>query len=377
MTARGAHGNWAVPGLAQLFETVLDAASEHRELTLDEQDRFFSVGETAAEAGIALSGLIEGYLAGAGQLWEQAFAVTAPDAVAADPDDIVEVGRSLRKLSERAVADLAAGYEAAQRRSIRAQEAIRREFLDDLVSGAGESEFEDRGAAIEFPVTSTYVVAVAQTTTTMSDSGPIHTRVRTELLSRAPHRELQTFTKQGRMVVIAPDVEPRGLEVLRVALEAAGISGWRVGVGGRATTGLGGIAESYRQALEAVRLGQMFDLDAHVTHDQLTVFRLIASDPALAASIATDVIGPIARVRRGALLLTLRSFIDSSGNMAATARQLAVGTRTVAYRLERITELTGHSPRDPSGRFTLELALRALPLADAKRPSRRDDPSPS
>lgn len=374
MTESDARTHWAVPGLAQLFESVLDAASEHRSLTLDEQDRFFSVGETAAEAGIALSALIEGYLAGAGQLWEQAFAGSPGAVAAADPDDIVEVGRSLRKLSERALAGLASGHESAHRRSIRAQEAIRREFLDDLVSGTDPGVLEHRGETIEFPMTTAYVVAVVHTAAMMSESGPIHRRVRAELGSRAPHRELQTFTRQGRIVVIVPDADPGDLGMLEPALEAAGVGVWRVGIGSRTTTGLNGIAESYREAIDALRLSEMFDLDRHAVHDHLTVYRLIASDPALAASLAAEVIGPIVHVRGGTLLDTLRVFIDSTGNMAATARQLAIGTRTVAYRLDRIGELTGHSPRDSMERFTLELALRALPLLGREPPTRVVNP---
>ena len=44
------------------------------------------------------------------------------------------------------------------------------------------------------------------------------------------------------------------------------------------------------------------------------------------------------------------------------ARALHLSPRAVGYRLQRITQLTGHSPYDPEGRFVLELAVRARPL---------------
>ncbi len=347
--------DWGVPGLAQLFETVLDAAAERRDLSLAERDQFVAVGSEARDADMALSSLIATYLGGAGELWEQIFSN-------ADPAQAIDLSRSLRKVSEEAVAGLAAGFEASQRRSIRAEESRRREFLEDLLSGgASEAQLSDRAREVGFVSSATWVAAVADCDRALSDVGPIQARARTELASRAPQRHLQVFTKNGQLLVVAPGADPGELGLLSDALERVDDGTWRVGVGSR-QAGLSGVAVSYRQALEALRLGQVFRLGRLQVFDQLHPYRLLAADQASAEALARRVIEPLANAPRGSLLETLRSFIENGGNMAQVARDLSLGARTVAYRLDRIGQLTGHSPKDPEGRFVLELAYRSSPL---------------
>ncbi len=347
--------DWGVPGLAQLFETVLDAAAEQRALSLAERDQFVAVGSEARDAGMALSSLIATYLGGAGELWEQIFSN-------ADPTQAIDLSRSLRKVSEEAVAGLAAGFEASQRRSIRAEESLRREFLEDLLSGGtSEAHLANRGRELGFAQSATWVAAVADCDRDLSDVGPIQARARTELASRAPQRRLHVFTKNGQLLVVAPDADPSQLGLLTDALESVDDVTWRIGVGS-SQTGLTGVAASYRQALEALRLGQVFGLGRFLIFDQLHPYRLLAADQASAEALARRVIEPLANAPRGSLLDTLRSFIENGGNMAEVARDLSIGARTVAYRLDRIGQLTGHSPRDPDDRFVLELAYRSSPL---------------
>ena len=53
--------------------------------------------------------------------------------------------------------------------------------------------------------------------------------------------------------------------------------------------------------------------------------------------------------------------------MNATARAGYTHRHTVAYRLERIHERTGHDPRQLSGRELLSLGLKARAVRDAAR----------
>lgn len=350
--------DWGIPGLAQLFEMVLDAAAEKRDLSLADRDQFAIVGSEARDAGMALSSLIATYLGGAGELWEQIF-------TNADPSETIGLGRSLRKVSEQAVAALAAGFETSQRQSIRAEEARRREFLEDLLSGtATESQLAGDARPVGFSSAASWVVAVADGSRQLSDAGPVQARVRTELTSRAPQRRLHVFTKNGQLVVVAPDGDPEELGLLTHALATVDDVVWRIGVGS-SQPGLTGVATSYRHALEALRLGHIFDLERFLVFDRLLPYRLMAADPSVAESLVRTVIEPLANAPRGSLLETLRSFIENGANMAEVARELSLGARTVAYRLDRIGQLTGHSPKDPDGRFVLELAYRAAPITAA------------
>lgn len=355
MADQSSNDAWITPGLAQLFEIVLDAADEQRDLTLAERDAFFGAGRVASESGRTLSSVIEAFFGGAGQLWEQVF-------VTALPSEAVEIGRALRRVSETAVGALAAGFEAGQRQSIRAQEAIRREFLDDVLSGmADATHFADQAEAAGFPVAATYVVAVIDVGRQLADAGPFHSQVERELQGRAPQRRLTSFTKGGRLVVVAPDAEPTDLGLLRNVLDSISPVEWRAGVG-EASSGADGINASYQQGLEAVMLGRLFGLEHFTYFDDLLPFRMMVADRTIAQAMFDTIIVPLRNASRGSLLETFQSFIDSGGNMAETARRLSVGPRTVAYRLDRIAEVTGRSPRDPEGRLTLELALRCQPL---------------
>ena len=222
----------------------------------------------------------------------------------------IELGRSLRRVSEHAVSSLAEGFEAAQRISIRAEESMRRTFLDDLLDRHPDPvRLGELATRLGFPSFSTVLVAVAGAERDVDDGGAIHRRVRVDLQSRAPDRHLVITAKDGRLVVIAVDTTADDLGALlsnavrTVHSGDAGGAGsdvvWQIGIGD-AVTALEDVGTSYRQGVEAMRLGRTFALD--------------------------------------------------------------IGSRTVAYRLERISDLTGYSARNPEDRFILELAYRAVPL---------------
>lgn len=97
--------------------------------------------------------------------------------------------------------------------------------------------------------------------------------------------------------------------------------------------------------------------------------RTAALDPAEVDDLAGDVLGPLLGPEPGnaRLLDTLQTYLDTGGNMNATARAGYTHRHTVAYRLERIHERTGHDPRQLSGRELLSLGLKARTVRDAAR----------
>lgn len=58
-----------------------------------------------------------------------------------------------------------------------------------------------------------------------------------------------------------------------------------------------------------------------------------------------------------ALYDTATAFLERTPSLEATARALFIHPNTVRYRLRRITDLTGFSPTDPRGSFTLRVGL--------------------
>lgn len=329
---------------------------------LDEFDRarFAEAGGAAFTSGTGLSTLIGAYLEGAGEIWENLFSN-------ADPGHTVELGRSLRRVSEQAVSLLAEGFEAAQRLSIRAEESLRRSFLDDLLSSETDrSALVDAGRKIGFPAFAGATVVVADTDRYITDSGPVHRRMRTELESRAPHRDFRVTAKNGMLVIIALDTAARELtNLLQRVFTPADELRWHLGIGNSAAT-LDAIAASYTEALEAHRIGTTFGLPSPTEFARILPQRILSADMAAAEALVCAGIEPLRTKSKGDLLATLEAFIEHSGNMAEVARALDIGARTVAYRLDRIAEITGYSWRIPDERFVLELAYRAVPLVQAR-----------
>jgi len=351
-------GHAVPPRLAQLFEVVLDAAERSGQLETDERQLFFDTGSDAADTGVALSHLIDAYLRGAGELWEHLFAQEP-----ARGRDTVELSRTLRRISESAVASLTDGFERAQRRNIRAEETARQELIDAVLTGeSGDlGWFDGRAAEVDFPQASTYVVAAAQGGQPLAESAPILALIQRQLRNRYPLRTWISTIFRGHLVVIAGDSEPDDLVILERILAAETPAAWHIGIGDPCDRAEG-IADSYRQAAEALRLALAFDLGPTVHHSGLLLYRLLANDRQLASDMYDQVIGPLLERSDGALLETLDAYVAANGNMARVARSLSIGPRTVAYRLDRIAQLTGHSLKDPDGRLTLELAARSRHL---------------
>ena len=69
---------------------------------------------------------------------------------------------------------------------------------------------------------------------------------------------------------------------------------------------------------------------------------------------------------RGDLLPTLESYLGHDCNMNATARAIYAHRHTVAYRLERVKELTGLDPAATEDRERLGLGLKALRIVEAR-----------
>ena len=98
------------------------------------------------------------------------------------------------------------------------------------------------------------------------------------------------------------------------------------------------------------------------------LFRVLASHPEEVHGFFEDTVAPVARYDdqyRGELLPTLECYLANDCNMNATARVLYAHRHTVAYRLDRVRELTGLDPASTEDRERLDLGLKALRLIEA------------
>jgi PucR C-terminal helix-turn-helix domain len=142
-----------------------------------------------------------------------------------------------------------------------------------------------------------------------------------------------------------------------------GQAAW-VAIGSRPIDGVGALAGTYADLVDATRTAQRLGLRGWIPDpEQLALERLLLADQNLAEATVHRELGPLLADERfgGELIETLQAYFDASENVTAAARRLNLATRTVAYRLEKIESLLGH-PLDGDNARRLSTALMVLRL---------------
>ena len=101
------------------------------------------------------------------------------------------------------------------------------------------------------------------------------------------------------------------------------------------------------------------------------LFRVLASHPEEVRSFYEDTVAPIVRYDdqyRTDLVQTLEAYLEHNCNMNATAAAIYAHRHTVAYRLERVKELTGLDPMLSEDRERLGLGLKAYRIIAPRLP---------
>lgn len=343
--------------LGSYVEASLRCAARGTRLSGRDLDEFRLLGATAAEEGVELRRLLDLYLSTTWRLSERLGRT-------GDSSPEVRWATPLLRASDDAAAALGEGYEGAQRRAIRREEAIRRELIDDLLAGgaAGES-LRDLAAHVGFNLAGFHRAVVARTDRALRDAGPVQSHVERELLTGLGDGGF-VATKEALLVCILPgDASDAGERVLRLVRDAEP-GEWVVGVG-RVHAGPGGVARSFREARDALDVGTRLGLpDRIVGFAELLPYRLLLKDRQLLRETVDAILGPLDAARGGSqpLIETLEAYFDEGLSTAAAARRLHLSVRALSYRLDRISELSGRSLRDPRDRFALEVAVRGRRL---------------
>ncbi len=330
------------------LEMLAAIAAQGRRPTRHEIDSRRALGVAAAGQGVPLGALVGLYLSATWVVWRH-----LPGIGAAQPGKAATT--VLRAVNEAVVA-LTDGYESAQRLAIRHDEALRREFIDDLLHGTGDpGRLPERAGRFGLRLAGSHTVAVARAADTpFNDDDDRTRRIGSAVLDRYGVHNVLVATKEGQLVCVAPEPDggvPDGFAASVGTLGQVGI--------GRPHAGPGGVAQSYREACDVLDMAGRLGLESPVLRAaDLLVFQVLFRDRAALTDLVGTVLGPLRGNRGGAepLLETLSAYF-STGNAVAAARQLHLGVRTVAYRLQRVRELTGHHPTDPAQRFTLETAV--------------------
>jgi len=335
--------------LVGYLEVLVDVRRTGRQLTRKERDDRRQLGRRAAESSIALGRVVDCYLTATRLAWTD---IPPPPALPAH-----DVTEAVLRAANDAVVALADGFDDAHRFAVRAEEALRREFIDDLLHGAALGRLAERAGRFGLHLAGHHVVAVVRGEPPFADADARTHGLADVIRGRMMPAEPFVTTKDGLLVSVVPGTDAAGLhEHLRRAVghERPGT----IGIG-RPYPGPGGVARSYDDARTALDLAGRLGVTARqLLGANLLVYQVLGRDRAAIIELVETVLSPLRSSRGGAqpLLDTLTAYFRA-GNATAAARDLHLSVRALTYRLGRIHRLTGYDPSSPEQRYTLETAV--------------------
>ena len=280
---------------------------------------------------------------------------------------------------------------ARERAVLRAEDRLHRDVVTDLLSGAftSDSVLLERAERLGFNLAVTHLPIALRVAA--EPTGPAGAPPRSHDVVSSLVREL------GRLGVSAPvgvlgdtiglayplDGSEPAVVATRVHRLAAQVSGWTVSAGvGRAGIGPAAIAQGYREADRALVIARRLFPPGTLTYFQnLGVHRLLlALDGHLELGAFYEEtlarIDQYDRANRSELLPTLEAFFGADNSLAETASRLHLHRNTVAYRLRRIEQISGHRLSDAETRLVLHLGLRVRHALAAREPDGENGMAP-
>ena len=325
-------------------------------------------GRQAAEAGLSAGHGIDLYLSVGRRVWEE-----LPQPVRQRPNSEVRAAaEALLRVLTDAVAAFAQGHSDALRDIIRREETLRRELVNDLLSGdVHASSLAARAEPFGLDLTQANEVAVARPTRPLESSPLSGSLVERQILDHFGDRNALVAMRDGDVVVVrlatagrtavSPPTDARSSasnlakvlydELMRLHRGAP----WQVGLGG-VHVGVYGIASSFDEAREALTLASRMDIKVPIIASrEVAPYRVLARHPDVLRELVVEVLSPLTTARGGPrpLIDTLLSYFANGCVSTATAAELHMSVRAVTYRVNRVATLTGYDASRPGDRYSL------------------------
>lgn len=293
-------------------------------------------------------------------------------------------------------ATMIVGTEMLRMRSVeQAEERARGDFVQALLHGRFTTahDLQVRSAYYGFPIAGAYGVVVASGLADLvSNESPttmFHlARDATRLLAAPGRQTLATVV--GDVLVVVREVSPpvRGAPAdadgqalaeyaNRLESELARRAGGSVLVAyGRVVSGAAAIPQSYRDARVALGLRQRLRIDRVCGFGDLRIYATLADlavSPA-GKAFATEMLAPLRSVKAGAedLERVVIEYIETGGNVNATARNLHIHRNTMLYKLDRASRALRLDLREAEHQFSVWLAYKLAMLAEATEKADHD-----
>jgi sugar diacid utilization regulator len=255
---------------------------------------------------------------------------------------------------------------------------LRRELLDALISGRGESDDVRRHArSLHLTLGDSYLVVAVRGEDMHGELGrdePLASRVALDRIVettrshvRPSAGSLLAGVREGDLVVLYPVADRGEMETVRAAcVELAAALKVDVSIGMSVChRGLPGIATAYSEARDAVALASRLHIRGRaVGLDDVLIDHILVGS-AHARRILEDTVAPLCAYDRAhgtEMLGTLGAYVRTRFNLTRSAQALCVHPNTVVYRLRRVWDLTGRDPHEVDDLVVLALALKALEL---------------
>lgn len=273
---------------------------------------------------------------------------------------------------------------AHQRALAEAELRLRRDLVDDLLSGADNESAWARAAAIGHDLHQPHQVVVARWDNPARDEDTV------TALDRAAARVLGsaalTTRRGGAVVLVVPQPDqvggrPPWMELHRAVASLLRSPNGSIGVG-RPCEEPSELPRSYSEAMRALKV-RMATAGAGgvTTFDELGIYRLLAAgagDGEVHAFVR-EWLGPLIdydAANRSELVATLWQYYECGGNYDATAHALTIHRSTLRYRLRRIRDLTGRDLGAVESRLNLHVASRAWHILDGSGSGQDDACTP-
>lgn len=297
----------------------------------------------AAEGGVGISGLLQGYMAGRDLLWR----ATLEEVDCAESAELVRVLRQGWVAMESLFARVLDAVEEAYDQELAQQARSPRERHADLVRRLLRGENSLDLDAIPYDLRGWHLGLIA--------CGGERSRRALAVLAERVGSTLYALPEQDGIITAWLGVgRELQLAELEQYLPADRYPDLTVAVG-RSGQGVDGFCLSHRQALEAFTVAE--HRPARITlHAEVELDALLLRDQEFAALLVATYITPLEPVVQKTLLTSC----NENWNESAAARVLGVTRNTVRDRLQR-AEIAIGKPIGAS-RFSIELAIRANEL---------------
>lgn len=251
-----------------------------------------------------------------------------------------------------------------QRRLAEVELRLRRELLDDLITGTDDAGAYARSEAVGHDLHGVHRVVAVQW-----EGKPAETVA--ETVSRAATglglRFLLGRRSGATILAVCGDAPPHALH--RAVSDALDSTSGTIGIGGQADAPAA-FPRSYQEATRALEFRRHSRTPTGVTaYDELGFYRIVADGDSQrkAATFVQEWLGALRdydATHHTDLVRTLALYFDSGGRYDDAAAALTIHRSTLRYRLGRIREVGGHDLTEADTRLNLHIATRIWQVLD-------------